>query len=43
VFELVGEAEDDSTYSVDWGLAQGEDVADALPITLVNLQLMIFS
>lgn len=30
VFELLGEAEDDITYSVGWGLAQSEDFARAL-------------
>ena len=30
VFELLGEAEDDITYSVGWGLAQSEDFALAL-------------
>jgi hypothetical protein len=30
VFELLGEAEDDITYSVGWGLAQSGDFARAL-------------
>ncbi|HEV2371496.1 MAG TPA: hypothetical protein VGS19_04930 [Streptosporangiaceae bacterium] len=30
VFELLGGAEDDITYSVDWGLAQRGDLARAL-------------
>jgi hypothetical protein len=30
VFELLGEAEDDITYSVGWGLAQGGGFARAL-------------
>jgi hypothetical protein len=30
VFELLGDAEDDITYSVGWGLAQSEDLAHVL-------------
>jgi hypothetical protein len=30
IFELLGEREDDITYSVGWGLAQSEDFARAL-------------